>query len=122
MGRIRDADKYPMDVRLAEVKKMNKAKIDELKAKRREITAEIKRLEEEQNGIHCGSFRCQKKQSKNDEQEEYILAVFNPNRNGRKGVYYPFMYGHTKKEITDFLLKLINDANNLRNKLMEGDK
>lgn len=94
-------------------------RLEELKEERKKLNDEIKRLEEEASGIHCGSVRCQFKKMKKNEETKYCVSVFNPNRAGGKGRYYPFMFGYTKREISDGLQKLINDANELLNKLKE---
>ncbi len=98
-------------------------RIEELREERRKLTNEIKRLEEEAkkeaSGMHCGSIRCQIKQNRRDEGKTYFVSIHNPNRAGGKGVWYQFMIGDTKDEIMDKLQELINDTNELLNKLKE---
>ncbi len=100
--------------------------LEQLKKRKREIEAEIKRIEKAMKEIRSGMLIFGKKSFKYKSPEEFYVSVYRSNekRPGHeiKGQWIPFIFGNTEKEIVEQLEMLVNEANELMNKIKEKNE
>ena len=99
--------------------------LEQLKKRKREIDAEIKRIEEAMKYTRVGTLIFGKKSFKYKCPEEFYVSVYRSNEKSpgheQKGNWIPFVFGNTKEEVVEQLEAIIGEANELINKIKEGE-